>query len=439
MEIAGKRVMVMGLGVSGLAAARFLARRGAELVLTDTRTDINRGLLPHGEVHLGVDDPALGAIELIVVSPGIARDTRLLRAADTGGIPVIGEMELASRFIRTPIIAITGTNGKSTVTMMIGAMLRAAGMRVFVGGNLGTPLIEAVDGAFDAIVVEASSFQLETIVDFKPHVGVYLNLTDDHFERYRDRAEYGRAKARLFINQGADDWAILNRDDSAVWELASTMRARVMSFGMESIAADRAIWNDGADLRFVRGGVCGRVAMDGFALAGRHNRVNAMAAAGAALAVGVDARVIGAALADFRGLPHRIEFVREKNGVVYIDDSKGTNVGAVMKALEAVAPPIILLAGGVDKGGDYAPLRPLLSTRAKLLVLYGAAREKMRAALDGAITITVANTLAEAVNIAAANARPGDTVMLSPACSSFDQFRDYAERGHIYQELVRAL
>ncbi|MGH7916872.1 MAG: UDP-N-acetylmuramoyl-L-alanine--D-glutamate ligase, partial [Candidatus Binataceae bacterium] len=253
------------------------------------------------------------------------------------------------------------------------------------------------------------------------------------------RDEYGRAKARLFMNQSATDWAILNREDAAVWKLAPTLRARVISFGTESIAAGDAIWRDGADLRFDYGGLRGRIAMDRFALAGQHNRANAMAAAGAALAMASGPEVIGAALADFRGLPHRIEFICEKDGVVYIDDSKGTNVGAVMEALEAVAPPVILLAGGIDKGGDYAPLRPLLAQRARLLVLYGAAREKMRAALHGASPIAMTTTLAEAVKIAAENARRGDTVMLSPACASFDQFRDYAERGRIYQELVRAL
>jgi UDP-N-acetylmuramoylalanine--D-glutamate ligase len=443
MELNGKRVMVVGLGVSGLAAARFLASRGANLLMTDRRVDIDRRELPVGAIKLGAEEANwLRDVELVVTSPGVPRDSILLRAATERRIPVIGEIELASRFLNVPIVAITGTNGKSTVVVLLGEVLKAAGRRTFVGGNLGTPLIEAVDAEWDVAVVEVSSFQLEWIDKFKAKVGVHLNLTDDHFDRYKDLDDYGRAKARLFENQDASDFAILNRDDPNVWKLAKTVRSRVIGFGHARRDGGASIWFDepanamAFDFDDARRG---RVSLDGFRLHGRHNISNAMAATAAALALGVKPEVIERALAEFRGLPHRIEVVHEKGGVTYIDDSKGTNVGAVVEAIDALAPPIILIAGGLDKGGDYAPLRKPLGEKVKLAILNGGARDKMAAALDGATRIETVVTLAQAVEHAARAARPGDTVLLSPACSSFDQFKDYAERGNVYKELVRAL
>ncbi len=455
MNLAGKRVMVIGLGLSGLAAARFLAARGATLVMTDLRADFRSGLhpedaahgaaIPPGEIHLGAEDPAwLEGTDLVVTSPGVPPTSRLLVEADRRRIPVIGELELASRFIAAPIVAVTGTNGKSTVTTLIGEIFKAAGRRAFVGGNLGTPLVEAAEGEFDVVVSEVSSYQLERTERFKPHVGVHLNLAEDHLDRYRDLDEYGKAKARLFRMQDRHDWAILNRDDPRVWSLRSTLAAQVMSFGLAPADSTPAIGYDGADLVFnIRIGHesigQGRIGLERMRLAGRHNLANAMAAAAAALVVGIGPRAIETALADFAGLPHRMEFVAERGGVTYIDDSKGTNVASVVEALAAVRAPVILIAGGMDKGGDYAPLREPLGEKVKLLILIGAARDRMRAALQGATEIELAQTLEEAVRRAAVAARRGATVLLSPACSSFDQFRNYAERGRIFQELVRAL
>ena len=231
MELSNKRVMVVGLGVSGLAAARFLASRGAKLVMTDRRVDIERGKLPPGAVKLGAEDANwVDGIDLVVTSPGVPRDSILLRAATERKIPVIGEIELASRFLDAPIAAVTGTNGKSTVVVLLGEILKASGRRTFVGGNLGTPLIDAVDGNWDVAVVEVSSFQLEWIEKFRPKAGVHLNLSDDHFDRYKDLADYGNAKARLFENQDASDYAILNRDDPNVWKLAKRVRSRIIGF-----------------------------------------------------------------------------------------------------------------------------------------------------------------------------------------------------------------
>jgi UDP-N-acetylmuramoylalanine--D-glutamate ligase len=445
MELKGKRVMVIGLGISGRAAARLLAGRGAQLVLTDRSTDLAREDLPEGAVHLGAENPAwLDGVKLVVASPGVPQTSTLISAARARRIPIIGELELGSRFVRAPMVAITGTNGKSTVTVLLGEICQAAQMKTFVGGNLGTPLADAAAADYDIAAIEVSSYQLELIESFKPHIAIHLNLSDDHLDRYRDLSEYGHAKARLFENQDGADWAILNRDDAHVWKLAHEVRSQVFSFGFKppapsAAAISRAIWCDGDGLAFADGNRSGRIALSGFKLPGRHNLLNAMAAAAAALALGVAPNTIERALTAFAGLPHRTEFVRDRDGVKYIDDSKGTNVGAVVEALAAIAGPVILIAGGVDKGGDYGPLRAPLMAKVKLLILIGAAREKMRTALAGATAIETAPALAEAVGIAAAHALRGDTVMLSPACSSFDQFKDYAERGRVFQELVRAL
>jgi UDP-N-acetylmuramoylalanine--D-glutamate ligase len=445
MELSNKRVMVIGLGVSGLAAARFLASRGAKLVMTDRRVDIERSNLPAGSVKLGAEDATwMDDVELVVTSPGVPHDSTLLRTATDRRIPVIGEIELASRFLEAPIAAVTGTNGKSTVVVLLGEILKASRRRTFVGGNLGTPLIDAVGGEWDAAVVEVSSFQLEWIEKFRPRAAVHLNLSDDHFDRYKDLTDYGRAKARLFENQQASDYAILNRDDPNVWKLAKSMRSYVVGFGLARGGSGASIWFDeqahaiAFDFNF-DDAPRGRISLEGFRLHGRHNISNAMAASAAALALGVKPAEIEGALASFRGLPHRIEVVHAFGGVTYIDDSKGTNVGAVVEAIDALAAPIILIAGGLDKGGDYAPLRRPLGEKVKLAIFNGAARDKMAAALEGATEIEMVATLKEAVEHAARAARPGDTVLLSPACSSFDQFKDYAERGNVYKELVRAL
>ncbi len=440
MELAQRRVMVIGMGVSGTAAARFLAARGASLVMVDRRDDLPSRALPAGEFHCGPDDPRwLEGVELVVVSPGVRPDTLLLQTARRQQLPIIGELELAARFLAAPVVAITGTNGKSTVTTLVGEILRAAGMKTFVGGNLGTPLIDAVGQALDAAVVEVSSYQLETIVAFKPHVAIHLNLSPDHLDRYAGLAEYAAAKARIFANQTTADWAILNREDPEVWRLAPELRATVIAFGRTPPPERPAVWLDAEAVRFELGCRTGAIDLARFSLPGDHNRINAAAAAAAALAMCVEPRTIAAALAAFRGLPHRLEFVREHRGVRYVDDSKGTNVGATLEALAATPAPIILIAGGVDKGGSYQPLVRPIADKVMLVILIGAARERMRAALHGAAPLECVATLPEAVALAAARAPAGATVLLSPACSSFDQFKDYAERGRLFQELVRAL
>ncbi|MBV8773036.1 MAG: UDP-N-acetylmuramoyl-L-alanine--D-glutamate ligase [Deltaproteobacteria bacterium] len=441
MELSGTRVMVVGLGVSGKAAARFLASRGASLVLTDISAEVPRTALPDGELHLGGEEPAwLNGVKLVVVSPGVPPSSKVLQAALATRTPIISELELASRFIDAPIVAVTGTNGKSTVTTLIGAICARAGMKTFVGGNLGIPLVEAIGHGFQLAVVEVSSYQLETVQRFKPRIAIHLNLSDDHLDRYRNLEAYGRAKARIFENQDAGDWAILNRDDPLVWPLRCKVKSKVLSFGITKPepGAGAAIWYEDG-LRFRLGEVNGMIGLDGFRLPGQFNRANAMAAAAAALILDLAPELIERTIVDFRGLPHRLEFVRDKDDVVFVDDSKATNVDAVVQALAAVGPSVILIAGGVDKGGSYAALRQVLQRKVKLLLLYGAARETMRADLRSATRLECVQTLRDAVAKAAAEALPGDTVLLSPACASFDQFSNYAERGRRFQELVRAL
>ena len=295
MDLAGKRVMVIGLGVSGLAAARLLAACDARLVMTDLRADFRAdshseggvgagdASMPPGEIHLGFEDPAwLDGVDLLVTSPGVPPTSRLLTEADRRRIPVIGELELGSRFVKAPIVAVTGTNGKSTVTTLIGEIFKAAGRRVFAGGNLGTPLVEAAGGEFDVVVAEVSSYQLERTERFKPHVAVHLNLAEDHLDRYKDLDEYGSAKARLFRMQDRYDWAILNRDDPRVRFLRTKISAQVMSFGLGPADSTPAIGYDGGDLIFDIRTRHGRISLKRLRLVGRHNIANAMAAAAAA-------------------------------------------------------------------------------------------------------------------------------------------------------------
>jgi UDP-N-acetylmuramoylalanine--D-glutamate ligase len=441
MEVAGKRVMVIGLGVTGRAVTRFLSSRGARLVLADQRADLVLDEMPAGaELYLGAGlTPDFTSLDFVVPSPGVPRDSPLLRHAIDAHVPVLSELELASRFVDGRLVAITGTNGKSTVTVMLGEVLKAAGLRPFVGGNLGTPLIDAIGGEHEVAVVEVSSFQLEWVDSFRPYVAIHLNLSDDHLYRYRDVEEYGRFKARIFENQRADDWAIINRDDPHVWRLNGRLKARTISFGLGapgvlpaiSLEQDQLVFDDGAQRR--------RVGIGSIKLPGRHNLANAMAVAAAALILDVDSKIIERVFAEFTGLAHRLEFVRERKGVRFIDDSKGTNVGATLEALAAVAAPIIWIAGGVDKGGDYSPLRVPLKEKVRRAILIGEARQKMRAALGDVTQVEVMTTLEEAVGRAAVVATRGDTVLLSPACSSFDQFKNYEERGRIFKELARAL
>ena len=388
--------------------------------------------------HLGGEETSwLDTMDYAVPSPGVAVDSLLLREAVTRHIPVLSEIELAYRFFRAPLIAITGTNGKSTTTTLIGKMLIADGKKTFLGGNLGVPFIGAVDDDWDWGVVEISSFQLEWVETFKPRIALHLNVTEDHLDRYASFADYRHAKARIFAAQSDEDWAILNRDDDLVWTLRDEVKARVVSFGFLPVAEgvfatdDEIVWRAaGSEERF---------SLKSVKLQGVHNIANMMAAVAAAECAGVSRRAIEKTLEEFPGLEHRLEFVREKDGVRYYNDSKGTNVGAVVKSLASFSAPVILLAGGVDKGGEYGPLADGISKKVRRLILFGAAKQTIAAALGHLTTTMMVDDIGAAVRDAAAHGQVGDVVLLSPACSSFDQFQNYAERGKVFKARVQEL
>lgn len=443
MELQGRRTIVVGAGVSGRAAARFLLGRGAEV---DIQDDAPAERLPLGLADLenagarlfGPDDDVdAGVYELAVLSPGVPVGIPLVRRLVEAKAEVIGELELAARFLLAPILAVTGTNGKTTVTELLGQVLRAAGHHVFVGGNVGTPLVEAVDTAWDFAVVEVSSFQLETIHRFHPTVAVLLNLTDDHLDRHEDLARYASAKARIFENQGAGDAAVVNADDPASWELGRNVPATLLPYSTEAELPAGA-WVAGEDAVFrLPGRECVRVAAGKCRLPGRHNLGNGLAACLAAAWVGIDPKRAWATTRQFRGLPHRVETFLRWRGIRFVDDSKATNVAAVLSALETVEGPVVLLAGGADKRGDYTPLAAKLRRVARQVVLVGPAASRIAEALSGKVPFEVARDWADAVRQAVAAARPGDTVLLSPACASFDCFANYAERGEAFQRMCR--
>jgi UDP-N-acetylmuramoylalanine--D-glutamate ligase len=444
VELRGKTVLIIGFKRTGVSVARFVASQGGRVRVADPQgaEAFTKELesLTHIalDLHLGRHDAAvITGVDLVIPSPGVPADAPLLREAGKRGIPIWSEIELASRFLACPLLAVTGTNGKSTTTSLLGEMLKCSGKQVFVGGNLGTPLIDALAGHYDAAVAEISSFQLEWVERFRPQVGVFLNLTEDHMDRHKSFAVYGMTKRSLLANQESTDWAVVNRDDPEVWSLAHGLQGTIFSFGWRPVAAGAWIENNTLHVRRDAQDVV--LSLDQLQLYGRHNLENVMAAASAALLWGVSPEVISSVLANFKGLPHRLEFVAEKNGVRYFNDSKGTNVGAVVQSLASFSGPLVLLAGGVDKGGDYSPLRPLIREKVKLLIVFGQARELLRGVLGGETRTLLVDTLATAVKEAAASAFSGETVLLSPACASFDQFDNYIHRGNVFRACVEEL
>jgi len=442
-DLTNRHCLVVGAGKTGQSVATFLARRGARIRLVERSSEVlARAQLPTGiDTRVGDEtDDLLQGMDLVIPSPGVPRTHVVLRRAVARGVPVCSEVELAASALTCPILAITGTNGKSTTTVLLGAMLQAAGRRVFVGGNLGTPFIDACLNTepLDAAVVEVSSFQLEWVHTFRPAVAVLLNLTPDHLDRYHDMEEYGQAKAALLAAQQPGDVAVLNRDDPWVWEQRRSTRAAVISFGREPVEFGTFI--EGDVLTFWGSVPPARhFSLRNVQLQGAHNRENIMAAVTAAAIWGVPDEAIQHALEDTRGLPHRLQLVGERAGVRFYDDSKGTNIGAVQKSLASFERGVILLAGGYDKGGDFHALDPMLVPRVKHVVLFGAAGPKIRAQLRTDVPCSLVPDLAAAVRDAAGHAVGGDTVLLSPGCASFDEFTDYAHRGRRFRELVEAL
>jgi UDP-N-acetylmuramoylalanine--D-glutamate ligase len=452
MELSGKRVLVVGLGRSGIGAARLCASRGAHLTLTDSKSEAELGAEVTAELaRLGASLELGGhrlasfqQADLIVLSPGVP-DMPELQAARRAGLPILGELELSYRFVQAPVLGVTGTNGKSTVTSLFGAMVAASGRPTFTGGNLGAPLCEAVDtpaaGPDGALVLELSSFQLETVETFHAQVALLLNLTEDHLDRYASYAEYVAAKARLFERQTVYDSVVVNGapDQQDCLRLVALSPARVSAFALAP-GPGVAAWVEGSQLCLqLPGEAPESLPRSELRLAGMHNVQNALAALLGARLFGVPLPTCRRALRAFRGLPHRMELVGEVEGIPFFDDSKATNVGSVVGSLTGFERPVVLIAGGKDKGGDYGPLVPLLQHGARHLVLIGAAADKMQSVLDGVLPIHRASDLPAAVRLAAELAQPGDAVVLSPACSSYDMFKNYEERGQVFAQAVSAL
>jgi UDP-N-acetylmuramoylalanine--D-glutamate ligase len=452
MELNGKHVLVVGLGKSGVASALFLKAHGARVTVSDTKSgDQLRNeipvLLDHGiTVETGGHgERTFRGQDLIVVSPGVPVDAPPLVQARGLGESVIGEIELAAQFLPGPIVAITGSNGKTTTTTLVGEILTAAGLATLVGGNIGTPAISLAERAQSETitVLEVSSFQLETIQTFRPKVAVVLNVTPDHLDRHRTFEIYTNAKARIFENQRESDFAVLNLDDPTCATMASRTRAQVYWFSRQK-EVDRGAWvreenivfRDAAGQREI-------LQVSEIPLKGSHNLENVLAAVCAAMLMGCAPGKIRDAVRNFRAVEHRLEFVATVAGVDYYNDSKATNVDATIKALESFPSNIHLILGGKDKGSDYTVLNDLLRKRVKRVYTIGAAAAKIESQVaslkDGGPEIVPSKTLENAIRNAHAVAQPGDIVLLAPACASFDQFKSYEHRGQVFKQIVASL
>jgi UDP-N-acetylmuramoylalanine--D-glutamate ligase len=452
MELKDKRVLVVGLGRSGVASALFLKGHGARVTVSDTKSgDELRNeiptLLDHGiTVETGGHgERTFRGQDLIVVSPGVPVDAPALVQARTLGEEVIGEIELASRFLPGPMVAITGSNGKTTTTTLAGEILTAGGFPTLVGGNIGTPAISLVEQAKPetVIVLEVSSFQLETIHAFRPKVAVVLNVTPDHLDRHKTFEAYADAKARMVENQRSDDFAVLNADDPTCVAMAQRTKAQVFWFSRQK-EVRQGTWVRGGNILFRDGDGQGKneqreiMPVSEIPLKGAHNLENVLAAACAGALMGCETKRIRQAVHDFKAVEHRLEFVATIGGVDYYNDSKATNVDATIKALESFPANIHLILGGKDKGSDYTVLSELLQKRVKRVYTIGAAAEKIESQIKGSEVIH-AETLENAIRKANAAAQPGDVVLLAPACASFDQFKNYEQRGQVFKEIVRGL
>jgi UDP-N-acetylmuramoylalanine--D-glutamate ligase len=447
MDLNGKRVLVVGLGKSGVASALFLKAHGARVTVSDTKTgDELRSeipvLLDHGiTVETGGHgERTFRGQDLIVVSPGIPLDAPALVQARALGGSVIGEIELAARFLPGPVVAITGSNGKTTTTTLTGEIMTAAGFPALVGGNIGTPAIALAERATaeSVIVLEVSSFQLETIHSFRPKVAVILNVTPDHLDRHRTFEAYVDAKARIFENQQSADLAVLNADDPTCVAMAARTKAQLFWFSRQKEVQQGAWVRDGNIL--FRDGVRQREIMlvSEIALKGAHNLENVLAAVSAGALMGCAPEKIRHAVREFKAVEHRLEYVATIRGVDYYNDSKATNVDATAKALESFPANIHLILGGKDKGSDYTLLNHLLRQRVKRVYTIGAAAPKIESQIKG-VEVVHADTLENALRKANAVAESGDVVLLAPACASFDQFKNYEQRGHVFKEIVRTL
>jgi UDP-N-acetylmuramoylalanine--D-glutamate ligase len=447
MELKGKKVLVVGLGKSGLAAALFLRRRGAQVTVSDIRSAeaLAKDIPALLEEGIMVEAGGHGLLtfrrqDLIVVSPGVPLDTPELVQAKSFGRPVIGELELAARFLKGKTLAITGSNGKTTTTTLVGDMLQEAGLPTLVGGNIGVPVVALIEESTDETwsVLEVSSFQLESTEQFHPNIAVILNITPDHLDRHGSFENYARAKERIFAEQNERDFVVLNADNARAAAAASRSAAAVYWFSLEHPVLQGAWVQDGfVVFRIARDAVTEKVIpLSGITLKGEHNVENVLAAVCAARLAGAPAEAIQHAIEKFKAVEHRLEYVATLNGVEFYNDSKATNVDATAKAIAAFSSGIHLILGGKDKNSDYTQLSQLLRAHVRAVYTIGSAAAKIESQLRGVVSIHSCETLDKAVSAAAAAAHPGEVVLLAPACSSFDQFESYEHRGRVFKELV---
>ncbi len=446
-DLTGKKVLVIGLARTGVATSLFCVRHGAHVTAVDTRpeaelTDASAKLRAAGVALClgGYTNEILAGHDLVIPSPGVPASADILKAAFAKNIPVWSEIELADHFLNGRLIGITGSNGKTTTTSLIEHILKNSGFSTVLAGNIGTPLIDVVEKTTDetVTVAELSSFQLELIETFRPNISVFLNLTPDHLDRHGSMEAYGAAKARIFEKQTAADFAVLNADDPASTPYAPT-KPKVFWFSRKQRVAQGAFLR-GDEIVFRRDGeeeVVLRASE--IPLPGAHNLENVLAAVAATRLAGAQPAEIAKAIRSFAGVEHRLEFVAELGGVRYYNDSKATNVDATVKALDAFPGKILIILGGKDKGSDYTVLQAPLREKAILAMLIGAAAQKIESQIAGSVAIERAGTLERAVEIASHTAHPGDTVLLAPACASFDQFENYEHRGRVFKQLVHEL
>lgn len=448
-ELNGRKVTVVGLGITGIRLIEFLKKMGANITVTDVRREDELGNEARRVLQFvdgcylgGNSEGAFKNTDMIIISPGVPYDLDILEEQMKRGVPVLGEIEFAFRYINKPIIGITGTNGKTTTTSMIGHFLLVSGRRAFVGGNIGRPLIEFLNDYdnWEIAVVEVSSFQLESIYEFRPKIAVLLNITEDHIDRHKTFENYRYIKSRIFKNQKEEDFAVINMDDENVKKASDGIRSKVISFTKNSkhLKNGTVIFNGKSIISSVKESIH-EYFLEKFHLRGIHNIENLMAAVAVGEIMGLSRDDIQNGIKTFKGVPHRIEFVKEIKGIKFYNDSKGTNVSSVIRAIESFNERIILIAGGRDKGSDFNILKNKVKGRVKASILIGEARDKIKDALCEVTYTEFAENMDDAVKKAFKIAEAGDVVLLSPGCASFDMFRDYEERGEVFKNIVRNL
>jgi UDP-N-acetylmuramoylalanine--D-glutamate ligase len=446
-SVTGKNVTVVGIGLSGVAAARLLCREGARVAMTDDQTEreLQATLSELNGLAIdycagGIDPEVLLRSDLVIISPGVPSNVAPIELARKAGVEIISEIELAYAFCEARIIAITGTNGKTTTTAMIHHMADHAGLKASMAGNIEIPFSRVVcENSFDVISLEVSSFQLENTTDFCPMVGVVLNVSPDHLDRYHDMEEYIAAKAGIFKNHSGTEFAVLNRDDSAVAAMARDVKSQVLWFSTREEVKQGAFVRDSNLIARFKDVEAEVMKIDDIPLIGRHNVENTLAAVAATLPIELPIECYAPAVASFPAAEHRLEKVRELDGVLFVNDSKATNIGALERSLESFNMPVILIAGGRGKKSDYRMLRPIVEEKVKAIITIGEDAPELEEAFADLVPTRRAETLPEAVNDAAAMAQPGDCVLLAPACASFDMFSSYGHRGNVFKEAVKSL